>query len=69
MKKGYTHFTIYEREKILQYRSEGCSYREIGRRLERSHTSVIDEIKRNSFDNEYSPQKATTQYEKRRSSK
>lgn len=58
MKKGYKHFSISEREKILFFLGEKLSLRAMGKKLGRSHTSISDEIKRNSMNGEYSPHKA-----------
>jgi len=42
------HFTIDEREKIMNYLSQNKTKREIARLLGRSHTAINNEIKRNS---------------------
>ena len=47
-KKSFRHLNIEDREYILKYKSEGKSYREIGRLLGRSHTTIIREIAINS---------------------
>jgi len=67
MKKGYKHFSIYEREKILFFLGEKLSLRAMGKKLGRSHTSISDEIKRNSVNGEYSPHIAENLYKQRRS--
>ncbi len=67
MKKRYKHFNIYEREKILLFLGENLSLRAMGKKLGRSHTSISDEIKRNTINGEYSPHKAEILYKQRRS--
>lgn len=47
MNKQYIQLTIDERERISEYRWQKLSWREIGRRLKRNHTTIIREIKRN----------------------
>lgn len=47
MKKQYQQLTLEERERILEYRWQKLSIREIGRRLDRDHTTIGREIKRN----------------------
>lgn len=47
MKKQYQQLTIEEREKISEYRWQKLSWREIGRRLDRSHTTIVRELERN----------------------
>lgn len=48
---SYTHFTIYEREFIEENLKLGLSKRKIAQKLGRHHSSVCDEIKRNSDEN------------------
>ena len=49
MKGSYTHLCLSERREIYYLRHyKHCSIREIGRRLDRSHTTISREIKRNS---------------------
>lgn len=50
-----TRLSIEEREKIFYYLAQDKSYREIGTLLDRSHTTISREIKRNTIDGEYSP--------------
>jgi len=50
-----TNLTIEEREKIFYYLTLNKSYREIGLQLDRSHTTISREIKRNTLEGEYSP--------------
>lgn len=52
------HFTIDEREKIMNYLSQNKTKREIARLLGRSHTAINNEIKRNSVRWIYSANKA-----------
>lgn len=42
------HLSANERMKIFYLQQYGCSLREIGRRLDRSHTTISRELKRNS---------------------
>lgn len=44
---SYSHLTQRERYVITHLRFAGLSYREIGRRLMRSHTTILREVKRN----------------------
>ena len=44
---SYTHFTLEERKYLQQLLSEGKSFREIARILERSPSSISREVKRN----------------------
>ena len=53
MKKS--NITIQEREKILYYLSRNTSYRQIGYLLNRSHTTISREVKKNRREGEYSP--------------
>ena len=53
-----TRLNVEEREKILYYLALNKSYREIGSRLGRSHTTIIREIKRSNREGEYSPSRA-----------
>ena len=66
--EAYQHFNIREREKLLELKSKGKSYREIGRELKRCHSSIIREIRRNQNEIEYSPSEAEKQYIQRRKS-
>ena len=43
----YNHLSLEEREKIYAWKMQGISFREIGRRLKRNHTSLSRELKRN----------------------
>ncbi len=42
--KEYEHLNIIEREKIAILKAKGYSNREIGRRLNRSHTTIGREL-------------------------
>jgi len=46
---SYQHFSEHERYVIYHLKLYGLSLREIGRRLDRHHTSISREIKRNNF--------------------
>lgn len=48
MKKRYNQITLEERDKIAIMKAKGCSIREIGRVLKRSHSSILRELKRNT---------------------
>jgi len=67
MKKKYKHIALEEREEIYALRKQGKSYREIGRILGRSHTSISRDRKNNSNRNtrEYIPCKAHEKAKKR----
>lgn len=45
--KKFKHLSLEEREKLFLWNSHGISFREIGRRLGRDHTSLSDELKIN----------------------
>ena len=62
----YHHFTMFEREKILFFRTQNKSIRFIAKELGRSPSSVSRELKRNSVNNDYSPSQAEKKYKKRR---
>lgn len=63
----YHHFTMFEREKILFFRTQNNkSIRFIAKELGRSPSSVSREIRRNSVNNDYSPSRAEKNYKKRR---
>ena len=69
MSTSYGHFTASEREKLLVFVDRGLSFREMGRRLGRSASSVSRELKRNSGrGGRYSPSKAQEKYQERRRS-
>ena len=55
---SYRHFSIEEREMIARGLSEGKSRSKIAKELGRHHSSVGDEIRRNSIDGTYWPSKA-----------
>lgn len=44
---NYKHLNLEEREKLFVWKEQGISLREIGRRLGRSHTSILRELTRN----------------------
>lgn len=59
--KKYTHLTDIERNAIAYYLSEGLSYSEIGRLLDRSNATICREVKRNAKeDGHYEPAYAHT---------
>lgn len=51
--KHHTKLTAQERDLIALWRGSGLSLRAIARRLGRSHSTVIDEIKRNKYKDRY----------------
>ncbi len=46
--KGYKQLSLLEREKLFGWRKEQVSFREIGRRLKRPHTTLTREFMRNA---------------------
>lgn len=60
------HFSILERESILELLTLGFSYAEIGRNLNKHRSNIGREIKRNSISGKYSPYQAQKQYETRK---
>ena len=62
---GKSKLRIEEREKILYYRSQNRSYREIGKLLNRSHTTISRELKANVIEGEYSPSRAENRVKRR----
>ncbi len=68
--KNYTHFCLYERQRIERYLREGKSRQFIADKLDRSKSSVSDEIKQNSVAGVYNAKKAHHKaYAKRKYSK
>lgn len=55
----------WERDRIANLLSSGVSVRGVGRELGRSHSSILAEIKRNSFEGEYQAIKAQEKSQKR----
>lgn len=52
--KLYHQLTLVERERIYGMLEKGLSLRSIGKRLHRSHTSIVREVRRNiAYGNEY----------------
>ena len=63
----YSHLSIGEREKILEYHAQGKGIREIGLLLNRSPSTISREMKRNKrADNHYSPNAAQSRYREKR---
>ncbi|HPY84614.1 MAG TPA: IS30 family transposase [Ruminococcus flavefaciens] len=62
--KPYTHFTLSERNCLQQLLSEGKSYREIAKVLDRSPSTISREVKRNFSKKKkrYNAWRATTLY-------
>lgn len=64
--KGYKQLSLLEREKIFGFRKEKVSFREIGRRLNRPHTTLTREFLRNArYGQTYIPCIAQKKAEKR----
>lgn len=64
--KGYKQLSLLEREKIFGWRKEKVSFREIGRRLNRPHTTLTREFLRNAkYGQAYIPCIAQKKAEKR----
>ena len=66
---SYSHFTPFERGRILELLKLGFSYLEIAKRLNRYRSSADREIKRNSLNGIYDPQMAESMYSLRQKSK
>lgn len=62
----YNHLTIEEREMILSYFAKGISICKISKILNRNKSTISRELKRNVFNEQYSPSKAQAAYFKRR---
>lgn len=62
--KSYTHFTLSERNCLQQFLSEGKSYREIAKLLDRSPSTISREVRRNFSQTKqhYNAWRATTLY-------
>lgn len=66
MKVEYRHLNLEERERLYGLKEQGFSLRDIGRRLERSHSSLSRELERNAkYGSEYIPCKAEKKARKR----
>lgn len=64
--EGYKQLSLLEREKIFGFRKEKLSFREIGRRLNRPHTTLTREFLRNAkYGQQYIPCIAQKKAEKR----
>ena len=46
--RTYHHFNLEERERFFAFREQGLNLREIGRRLDRPHSSFSRELGRNT---------------------
>jgi len=60
-----SRLSIEEREKILYYLSQKRSCHQIGELLNRSHTTISREVKRNILEGEYSPSRAENRTKRR----
>lgn len=47
-KRSFSHLSLYEREQLFVYKQQGKSLRDIGRLLDRDHTVISRELRRNS---------------------
>lgn len=66
MKRIFRHLSLAEREKCFAWRESGVSFREIGRRLKRPHTTFARELRRNAkYGREYLPCLAQAKANKR----
>lgn len=59
---SHKHFTIDERESILEFLALGLSKSKIAKNLKKNKSSVYREITRNSINGKYSPHKAQKLY-------
>lgn len=62
----YHHLSVSEREKVFIGLQSGVSFRQLGRELGRSHSTIIRELKRNTAGRMYLPDRATGMYYQRR---
>lgn len=62
----FTHFSAYERQRIERYRKQLRSLRFIAEKLDRSVSSISDEIRLNSVNGEYLAEKAEQKARMRR---
>lgn len=62
----HTHLTDTERLELSILLGKGYSLRDIGNAMDRSHTSISREIKRNSANGKYQPKKAKAKARNRR---
>lgn len=65
--KPYKHFTIIDREKILELITLNYSYRQIAFELNRNVSSISREINRHTSDGKYSPSNAQKTYSENKS--
>jgi len=56
--KQYSHISKTERQEIALYMDKGYSVRDISRMLQRSSSTICEEVKRNSVNGVYDPSKA-----------
>ena len=63
---NHKHFTILERENILEFLALGLSKAEIARKLKKHRSNIGREIQRNTIDGKYSPFKAQLAYQERK---
>lgn len=62
---NYHHLSLFEREKLALLRAQGVSFREIGRQLNRSHTTLIREYgNKAKYGRQYVPCKAQEKADK-----
>nr|WP_243875348.1 IS30 family transposase [Lactiplantibacillus plantarum] len=63
----YQHLTIDQRETIFLMKNHGNSLREIASCIKKSGSTICRELNRNSDHDHYSPSKAQTKYQRRKS--
>ena len=63
---SHTHFTIDERESILEFLALGFSKAKIARKLDKHRSSIGREIERNTINGKYKPHKAQNLYSQRK---
>ena len=62
---NYHHLSLFEREKLALLKAKGISFREIGRQLNRSHTTLIREYgNKAKYGRQYIPCKAQAKADK-----
>lgn len=63
---SYHHLTTFERGRIQELLSEGYSHRSIAKRLNRHHSCIDREVRRNTLTERYECERAQNSYEMRR---
>ncbi len=65
---SYSHFNIIERGQLETLHGLGWTTREIGRKLNRHHSTIARELQRGQLNNDYEAEVAQVAYEQRRAS-